>query len=482
MKHLTAALSALLPAGSGGLTVVSAPDGFLARPEVQAAAARATGRRVMCGTALALRMHYELDVRPAHLEADWLYILTGTAPLLPDIARQAQQGTVGAGDIFSNFDDLNTLRSLPADTLEWLLTQPVQGHVTAEQLRWLLSARSSAAAEPPPDYGSPQPALRALAPYDWAKTRTVLDIADIFVRAVKADRWEEIAAEMADINADFQRYLAEDYFDALNASPYQAPRSVKGIVPYMKKSAALAGARVALVVVDGMAFWQYAILRGALRERGVAPAEERWLYAWLPSVTMLSRQAIFRGDTPRMDYAQSPQAERRLWRAHWEAGAHPQYLYDGDQLQADAGCRRLAVVTVELDKKMHAAHTYRDLLALTALWAPTFAEKLADLKRQGFTVVLTTDHGNVLAHGLRPFSAEERAYLYDKASRGHRHAIFKHAEAAARFAADMHPTAMLHRELWFALTGDESFNTRDTTEITHGGAHLFEVMIPFVIY
>ena len=74
---------------------------------------------------------------------------------------------------------------------------------------------------------------------------------------------------------------------------------------------------------------------------------------------MLSRQAIFRGGRPQMDYKQSPEAERRLWHDFWHqvgmSSYELQYLYDNEEFAINEGVNRLAYVTVEMDYKMHAS-------------------------------------------------------------------------------------------------------------------------------
>lgn len=483
MEHLLAEIMTAITLSPDRLTIVATPDGLLARPEVADALAAATGKQVRTGSAIELRVHYELQVRPCRQEAHWLYILTGSQAMLPDIARQAQQCAVRCRDLFCNFDDIDTLSQQSPETLDWLLAQRFQGRVTAEKLRWMLERKNATAqvAEGATDYFSPLQNLNDLAPYNWNDVQTILAVSNIFIRTVRCGRWAEIESKIAEINYDFYHYLEKTYFNTLNSSPYLTPQSVKGIVPHIKANCR-ADERIALVVVDGMAFWQYAILKAELEKLKVHPKEERWIYSWIPSITMLSRQAIFRGDTPLTEgYRQAPASERKLWEAHWESGQYaPRYLYDGDDVQVAEGCRRLALVTVELDEKMHASSSYKDLLDLTENWAPSFAAKLAAIKRQGFTILLTTDHGNVLATGLRKFTAEERQYLYADGSRGRRHAIFKHTDAADQFNNTMHGTPMLHRDLWFALADNSCFTAEGQRELTHGGAHLFEVIIPYI--
>ena len=69
------------------------------------------------------------------------------------------------------------------------------------------------------------------------------------------------------------------------------------------------------------------------------------------------------------DYNQNPNEESKLWRNFWQTrGVNSweiQSIYDSDEFAVNEGVTHLAVVTVEMDEKMHAAYDYRDLLTLT---------------------------------------------------------------------------------------------------------------------
>lgn len=56
-----------------------------------------------------------------------------------------------------------------------------------------------------------------------------------------------------------------------------------------------------------------------LAEKGIEPVDNI-CYAWMPSITKLSRQALFRGDMPRDSYVQNPKNESKLWFDYWKNG------------------------------------------------------------------------------------------------------------------------------------------------------------------
>lgn len=246
------------------------------------------------------------------------------------------------------------------------------------------------------------------------------------------------------------------------------------------------GDKIALVVVDGFAFWQWCILARYLQKNHYTIKED-FTTAWLPTITMLSRQAIFRGDRPQMDYKQSPEAERRLWHDFWQqvgmSSYELQYLYDNEEFAINEGVNRLSYVTVEMDHKMHASRDMRDLAVLTDVWAPRFCEQLKVLKNMGFTIYLTSDHGSTAATGQRPLTQVEKVFLYKDGSRGKRHLIYNsnHADEQRRlYDSASESMKLLKRDNWLAVRDFGAFERSGVSLITHGGCSFTEVVVPFV--
>lgn len=480
MSELITEILDYISRGFHPLTIVSNPDGFLAHEDVLQELKRESPAEVVVGSAIKLRVHYELHLR-RNPEKSAIYILTA-GEMLPDITTKANNVRFKIAELFPNFVDKETISRQPLDILSKLYDKHIQGIVTSQRLQDLIADMTSTrVAEPLKDFGEAVANLKQINNPDWSDVGTIRRISELFIKVVETDKYNEIAETIDNLNFDFQHYLDDTYWSTFNANPLLKPRCVNGIVPHIRDNYQ-SSQKVALVVVDGMAFWQYEVLRATLEDLHVFPAKEDWTYSWLPSITCLSRQAIFSGKIPTNDYTQSPNNERLAWQSHWSVG-FPQYFYDNgdDDLHISNDCRRLALVTVALDEKMHSSTSYLDLLALTKIWAKSFANRIKQLKDSGFEVILTTDHGNVLAKGWRTFTPTEKAHLYGRASRGHRHAIFMNNDVSDQFVNDLgYSIRFLHKELWFAIRDEHSFNSPGRIEITHGGSHLFECMIPFV--
>ena len=67
-----------------------------------------------------------------------------------------------------------------------------------------------------------------------------------------------------------------------------------------------------------MNFWQSQMLVNSLKNKYFdINAQTDVIYSWLPSVTELSRQAIFLGKYPSVSYQQSSSSESRMWENFW---------------------------------------------------------------------------------------------------------------------------------------------------------------------
>lgn len=480
MSNLIEEILTAISRGFHPLTIVSNPDGFLSREEVIQEIKRESPAEVVVGTSIQLRVDYELNFRK-NPEKRAIYILT-EGEILPDITTRANNVRFKIVELFPNFVDKQAISRLPLEILSGLYDKHIQGIVTVQRLQDLIEDLTSTnVSEKTNDFGEAADILKDLDNPDWSDIATIRRISELFVRIVENNRYDDISGTIDNLNFDFQHYLDDTYWNSLNANPILRPRCVNGIIPHIRDNYR-SDQKVALVVVDGMAFWQYEVLRAVLEDLHIHPVKEDWIYSWIPSITCLSRQAIFSGRHPALDYTQSPNSERLVWQRHWASGLS-QYLSENgsDRLTVNSDCKRLAFVTVELDDKMHSSTSYLDLLALTKNWAVAFARRIRQLKDLGFEIILTTDHGNVISRGWRTFTSIEKTNLYGKASRGHRHAIFMRKEASDQFKKDLgYAVSCLHRQLWFAIRDDSSFNTPGRLEITHGGTHFFECMIPFI--
>ncbi len=282
-------------------------------------------------------------------------------------------------------------------------------------------------------------------------------------------------------NEIFQESLQTIYHQTKNSSAVKKPRIVSKILDYLNFN--FRDNKIALIVVDGMAFWQYEFLRSSLPGK----KNEEVIYSWLPSITQLSRQAIFRGDMPKTDYRQGPVNEEKLWKEYWKAKGCNEFeiIYQHEKVDLSnlGSVSKLAIVFKDLDEKMHSSTDYTDLLMLTKNWLERskILQVVEKLLQKGFTVFLTSDHGNVQAKGWRGLNGREKLGTNKSGSRSERHIEYTEQWLFDEFMANNPElfNAVLNEEHTICFKTDLSFSNKDTL-VTHGGAHLLEVLIPFI--
>ena len=171
--------------------------------------------------------------------------------------------------------------------------------------------------------------------------------------------------------------------------------------------------KVALLVLDCLSLPTWAILRDALRTKyDLSPQIEGATFAWIPTFTSVSRQAMLTGKRPDQigEGITSVHGERKGWRRFWEHLGVPGYAVDLlkniDAHEDDVGAavsnhdlRRLALISNKVDDLVHAS-TSANLSFDTMMsdlvdnWLPkSFAPLLQRLLDEGWVVFVTSDHG-----------------------------------------------------------------------------------------
>lgn len=466
------------------LSIVNNPDGCLTNAIVRNLLQAEQGVEIVSGSNLALRLHYELHYKSGNGKR-YVYVTQSPEAILPDMKREAHSCTFVVSDLFPLFADKALLRRQPIEVLQVAFDRfgdrPVRGTVNCQhEINSIDQELELQRAVSMARFNERFSSLKV----DWRDMLGTMNaVSMLFIDAVRAGVESEFADKLTKINESFQQWLDDNYFLQQNSSYIMRAPCVNKVMPHIAHRHK-ASDKVALLVVDGMAYWQYVILREAMNAARITPADDVTL-SWLPSITKLSRQALFRGEAPLQDYNQNPNEESKLWRNFWQTrGVNSweiQSIYDSDEFAVNEGVTHLAVVTVEMDEKMHAAYDYRDLLTLTENWAPRFTEKIATLKDLGFTVYLTTDHGSKLSHGWRALSQVEKVFLYRDGSRGKRHLIYNNLQEMNNFyRSTSGDVVLLKHDNWLCVRGDECFARQSTTAITHGGSSVSEVVIPFI--
>ncbi len=337
-----------------------------------------------------------------------------------------------------------------------------------------------------------------------------------------AARWAEIVAIRwslpGDIGSDdkerfntahqliekrFHEWMIVHYTSLHSLSFLPRPVMLHQIPRYMAHRLAAIGsaAKLAVLVIDGFAMDQWAVTRQEMPLRKWV-TEEFGLFAWVPTLTSVSRQSIFAGDPPFFFGASldTTQKEDRHWTRFWEDRG----LRNGDVIYACQGaledddafivrvqekidqprCRIAGIVVGTIDQMLHGIVTGTDgMHAGVRHWAKRGAlwRLLDTLLERRFEVVLTADHGNVEGTGIGKPNVGATAD-----ERGERVHVFRDAlmrsSVAAKYQGSIEWPNIGLPDDYFALIAPalRAFIGEGKRTVAHGGICVEEAIVPFL--
>lgn len=258
--------------------------------------------------------------------------------------------------------------------------------------------------------------------------------------------------------------------------------------------------KIALVVFDGLAVDQWTQIRECIVHR--APQlmfDENACFAWLPTLTSVSRQALFSGLRPR-EFADSiettskePQHWTRFWQDHGLRANEVLYRKsikrtdDLPELEAqlsDPTVKIAGLVVDTVDEIIHGAVLgKRGVAAQIASWCDSgFVDRLfATLLENGFHVYLTADHGNTEAVGIGRPNQGVASEL-----RGERVRTYRSETLIAKTAAEnpgsfrLDVAGLPANFIPLFAGGRGAFVPKDDHVVVHGGVSVEELIVPFV--
>jgi len=259
------------------------------------------------------------------------------------------------------------------------------------------------------------------------------------------------------------------------------------------------GVKVALLVIDGLAMDQWLIVQRALAAR--VPEfrfREQAVFAWLPTLTSVSRQAVFAGKIPGFfpSSIHTTAKEPALWRQFWAeqgcAAEQVEYIKGlGEGSLAEVAERlshpEVRVVGLVVDKVDKIAHGIQ--LGTAGLhnqieqWAkqPYLGDLICLLLERGFRVYLTSDHGNTEATGCGSPAEGSLAELKGERVRVYADASLRN-KVKDQFAGTMPWPATGLPENFLALFAPpgKAFIGHGERAVCHGGNSLAELIVPLV--
>ena len=330
----------------------------------------------------------------------------------------------------------------------------------------------------------------------WAET---ILLANDQAEAIPESTGERIKNLQAQVDAGFAGWLFKRYAGLVNLPPvppvmlHHLPRFLARQMGEDRNS------KIALIVVDGLALDQWLVVREALASKQPGlKFREQAVFAWIPSLTSVSRQAAFAGKAPIFfpSSIQTTDKEPALWAQFWaDHGLTPNEvvyikgLGDGSletvsEALSHPKARVAGLVVDKVDKIMHGMEMgTAGMHNQVRQWAKQpFMNTLLDLLLdRGFRVYLTSDHGNVEAEGCGRPAEGAVADLRGERVRIYPDAVLR-GKVKERFPAALEWGTVGLPEDYLALLAParQAFVQEKQRTVSHGGVSVEELIVPLI--
>lgn len=462
--------------------LIENPDRFFQRKDIQVLL-ESQGIIFLSGSSLYLRVSLETQDEKNE-DATICYFISNENQILEDIREKVFKKKLSINDYLKSYQS-SSLISEDITILEELYKKPqlrilsqIETAKVIEEIRTVSRTVNSK------QVNALIEEIRTILNQPNSETKWFEIVQKLSVLLTLEMPWEELNMMIdieKEINSPFQDYLKQSYSSLHSSNYFKTPKIVSKILPFIANQKI---EKQALLVIDGMAYWQYEMLKKELDNTLIS--NEGSTYAWIPSITQLSRQAIFRGANPDSGYKQNPTNEERLFKAFWMKQGISEAMIGyahGIPESLNYSLSKQAIVITDLDDQMHGAS---DLGMLRVTTNYLFEKKsiitlINDLSDNGYAVYLTADHGNIQAKGYGALKEREKLGTNQSGSRSERHLEYSKPELAQYFLEN-NPALVgnvVNEDRVIYSSSDLAFS-KDKSTVTHGGSHILEVIVPFI--
>jgi len=316
----------------------------------------------------------------------------------------------------------------------------------------------------------------------------------IVKETIEEDIIEKMKSFELHMEENFEKWVINNYYGLISLPYLPKPIMVHHIPLYL---AAIEDKKIALLVLDGMNMVQWAQIKFFLDQKGFS-FEEHGIFAWVPTLTSFSRQAIFSGNMPMYfsDSIYTTNKEELLWKTFWENHSLNKLQvsyekglgnneYNKNQIIAlrKFGIKVAGIVVNIIDELIHnAIQGYEGIVSELNIWlkGKFLVNLLRDLLDQGYSVYITSDHGNKesigigkLAEGILVETKGERVRIYKDRS------MCK--QASKKIDSIVWENVGLPNDIFVLLAKKNNAFIRENEKIiSHGGISLEELIVPFI--
>jgi len=308
---------------------------------------------------------------------------------------------------------------------------------------------------------------------------------------------EQLESVYTKINNLYEKWLALHYA-ALITIPSVSPTMVHHIPHYLAYQYRQNKTRIALIIIDGLALNQWITLRDSLTVKNIQFIEKA-LFAWIPTLTSVSRQSIFSGKSP-YEFESSintTEKEEKFWSLFWENNSLEKHciiyrkgvdttekIKEVEDKLTQSKTIIAGLVLNKIDNIMHGMqmgmegfHNQIRLYGKNVL----INELLSELIENNYEVWIASDHGNTECIGRgQPHEASIVK------SRGERVRIYKSMDLLESikdkypWSEYWDPISLPKNYLPLIANGNSAFLPENNSAISHGSISMQETVVPFI--
>jgi hypothetical protein len=301
------------------------------------------------------------------------------------------------------------------------------------------------------------------------------------------------------IDNRFLLWLKKRYASLVNIPPnppvmgHHLPRFLLRQIENERKT------KIVLIILDGLSFDQWLIIKEELSQADFKlNFIENCIFGWIPTITSISRQAIFSGKPPLFfpKSLYNTGKEPILWKNFWIDqgfnGDEVAYLKNLDtnviNLSEEIGLspkiKILGLIFDIVDKIMHGMELgtsgmYNQIRQLVQ--QPSFFRMINQFLENDFRVFLTSDHGNIEAQGCGKPSEGAIADIRGERVRFYSNLLLRN-QVKENFPGSLEWSPVGIPEYCFPLIAPhrKAFIKEGVKTVSHGGVSVEEVIVPFI--
>lgn len=458
---------------------------YLEITEVQDRLTQEDYKLIFVEPGIRVRMKYELEVRDRNKT---ILVITGKYPLVDDMKESAFVVELKPKEVFRNFDE-NAINGLNYNELCKLDDLQIFSELTFEETKKIIDEK-----------------IKTITDYDIINEinsslnvleNTNFDILDekqwfyisksigttgerIF-RIKDTNIEERFLSIINKLNTQFQQFLDAKYDSLFTRSGIKYPYTLDKIQEYIAYNSK--DRKIAFIVIDGMNYWQWTLLKQSL-ENEKLNIQELTTLSWIPSITAWARQSIFAGKKP--DLSIDNRKEGDLFKKYWieKQNRMPyQVYYENLKTDKDISIPSPDITVVGfainvLDEMMHGNILgYEQLYLNTKHWIDksNICSSIKSLRNAGFDIYISTDHGNIEAELNLKLTADQKQVMH---SRSKRFIQFDTEEQANSYIVKNKEYLFGKKDKSVYFKDTNGFGTNREKVITHGGSHVLELLIP----